>query len=358
MADEPQTIMRRHIDVRWQEEAAHLRAQTETRVVREIFQFQAAPNDPHRTLLQGTIARLVRDEGIRLGVRRLHISLKALAEAGDKVTPDWIAYIESTVRAALRDWADDRTSYLDETLHAIAAEPSPHLISEVFWQVTRAIEREIEITKARFLLAASSFDNGAAPHDLVPRRVLEPEARDLVAHPALADGLARLDPALADSYRQVVADLRDSDRLTYLGPVAEIREIVRTVIFKLAPSPEVCPWLDELREQPIGGPDHPSKAQRVRYICYRNQTFSKANPVARAADNLLDNMIPGFIANWYERGALGEPASSAREEAVRLFRYADSLLNDLLPTDAPTQHPVHMPTTPGPLLSGSPPPLA
>ena len=358
MADEPQAFIRQHIDIRWQEEAAHLRAQTETRVVNEIFRTSQKAADS--TLLQGAIARLVRDEGIRLTVRRLQLSLKALAEAGMRITPEWIHYIESAVRAALQEWTDDRTSYLTETLQAVSTTSCRHLISEVFWEVTRAIEREIEITKARFLLAAGASDNGAEPHDLVSRRTLEPEARDLVAHPDVADGLARLDLSLAESYRQAIADLKDPDRLTYLGPIAEIREIVRAVISHLAPNAGVCSWLEELREQPIGGPDHPSKAQRVRYICYRNETFPRANPLARAADNLLDNMIPGFIANWYQRAALGEPSGSAREEAIRLFRYADSLLNDLLPTAASshTDTRPHHPTTPGPLLSGAPQSLA
>jgi hypothetical protein len=87
-----------------------------------------------------------------------------------------------------------------------------------------------------------------------------------------------------------------------------------------------------MREDPDEG-RRPSRSQRVRFIRYQHTPTANGNQSARALDNLLDNMLPGFVENWYDRALSGDPSYAGRDEAIRIFRYADTLLRDLVPGD-------------------------
>jgi hypothetical protein len=97
-----------------------------------------------------------------------------------------------------------------------------------------------------------------------------------------------------------------------------------------------------MREAPDEG-GRPSRPQRVRFIRYQHTPVANGNQTARALDNLLDNMLPGFVENWYDRALSGDPSYAGRDEAIRIFRYADALLRDLIPGDGRAPEPVRAP---------------
>jgi len=340
MIADSEALIGRHIDLCWEEEAARARIQTETHIARELHRLtqRGIRNDDG---LRGVVARALRSEGISLAVRRLQISLKTIAEAHHRITLDQMNFIETGVRATFKEWIAHRTPYLEAKLQSISAEPFDRLLSETFWEVTRVVERELEITRARFLLAMTSPEEGASAQDFSRAHILQPEARDLIPDPELADRLALLDSSLADSYLQVVSDLSQPHRISYLGPLAELQAIITGLLPKLAPDHQVSPWLADMSEAPDNGGGRPSRAQTVRFIIYQHSPIGNGNPTARALDNLLDNMLPGFISNWYRRALSGHPADSGRDEAIRIFRYADSLLRELLPPLDHTAPPHH-----------------
>ncbi len=337
MIADTEALIRKQIDLCWEEEASRIRLQTEAHIARELDRLTQR-GTPSSDALSGLLARAIRAEGIRLAVRRLQIALKTIAEVPDRITSDQMAFIEDTVRATLKQWIAHRTPYLRARLQAVSSGASDLLPSEVSSQVTRAVARELEITKARFLLAQDSPEGAASIEELARAHVLKPGAKNLLPDPELADRLARLDPALADSYLQVASDLSHTDRISYLGPLSELRSIVTTAIRKLAPDDEdICQWLSQMAEAPDHDGRRPSRSQRVRFIKYRQQPTANGNDTARALGNLLDNMVPGFISKWHDRGSSGDSCYSGRDEALRIFAYADSLLRDLLPASGPAR---------------------
>jgi hypothetical protein len=341
MGVDTDALLQRQLDFCWEDEAARARVQTEAHIARDLDRL-AHPDRGANGALQATVARAFRSEGITLCMRHLRFSLRAAAQSHAGLTADQMEDIEASVRARLGEWIEDRTPYLFARLQSVSPQPCYRLVCEVFAQVMRAIERELKITKARFLLALTPSEDGASPQELARAHILTPEATDLVPDPELADRLALLDPALSDSYLQVVSDLSHNSRISYLGPVVELRAIVTNAIRKLADDDQIVDWLAQMRELPDDGA-HPSRSQRVRFIRYQHTPAANGNQAARALDNLLDNMLPGFVANWYDRALSGDPSYAGREEAVRIFRYADTLLRDLIPGDGRVPEPVRAP---------------
>ncbi len=331
MGADTDALLQRQLGFSWEDESSRARVQTEAHIARELDRL-SLPDKGANGALQAAVARAFRTEGITLSMRHLRFCLQAAAEVHGRLTPDQMEEIEAGVRARLAEWIEDRTPYLFARLQSVSPQPCYRLVCEVFAQVMRAIERELKITKARFLLALSPSEEGASPQELARAHILKPEAKELVPDPELADRLALLDPALADSYLQVVSDLSRNDRISYLGPVAELRAIVINAIRKLADDDQITDWLAQMREDPDEG-RRPSRSQRVRFIRYQHTPTANGNQSARALDNLLDNMLPGFVENWYDRALSGDPSYAGRDEAIRIFRYADTLLRDLVPGD-------------------------
>jgi hypothetical protein len=341
MGVDTDALLQRQLDFCWEDEAARARVQTEAHIARDLDRLAHADRGANGAL-QATVARAFRSEGITLCMRHLRFSLRAAAQSHAGLTADQMEDIEASVRARLGEWIEDRTPYLFARLQSVSPQPCYRLVCEVFAQVMRAIERELKITKARFLLALTPSEEVASPQELARAHILTPEAKDLVPDPELADRLALLDPALSDSYLQVVSDLSHNNRISYLGPVVELRAIVTNAIRKLADDEQIVDWLAQMRELPDDG-RHPSRSQRVRFIRYQHTPVANGNQAARALDNLLENMLPGFVANWYDRALSGDPSYAGRDEAVRIFRYADTLLRDLIPGDGRAPEPVGAP---------------
>lgn len=330
MGEEREALVRRHIEWAWQDEAARARVHTEACISRELERLdERGLRD--RNALRGSIARAVRAEGIRIVTRRLQICLKAFAESDIAITSDRVDFIEASVRGALQEWIGARRPYLGAKLRSISIEPHDRLMSEVFWDVRRAVQRELEIVRTRHLLYSESPDDGVSVQGLARARVLPCSASDIVGGREVARRLAAISPSLGDSYLQVAADLSRADRFTYAGPISELRAVILASVEQLAPDDRVRAWLDQIPESADDG-ERPSLVQKVRFVMYHRSPVSDGNGMARAVENLLENTLPGFVNTYHETTQLVSSRALAREEAIRLFRYADSLLRQLLPS--------------------------
>src|SRR5271157_1039267 len=78
--------------------------------------------------------------------------------------------------------------------------------------------------------------------------------------------LALLDSDLAESYEQVAMDLQDEERLTHRGPAAELREILTSVLHRLAPTETVqeTDWYKEARRSGKRKETTPTRAERIK----------------------------------------------------------------------------------------------
>ena len=72
--------------------------------------------------------------------------------------------------------------------------------------------------------------------------------------------LGKISPELSVSFQQVLADLDDASRSTYMGAVGEAREVLRAAVHALAPDADVKarPWYK-------GVEGNPTQAERARY---------------------------------------------------------------------------------------------
>jgi hypothetical protein len=153
--------------------------------------------------------------------------------------------------------------------------------------------------------------------------------RDLVivtADQLVEKALSALDPALARSYSQVCSDLVAAARLSWSGTAHEIREILARVLRILAPDEAVTKQEGYVQEKNTTGPTH---RQRARYIAGQRGLGSKERDVAEHAGT-LDSMAAEMVRDMYSRASDAAHRGKDRKEVVRLLKYLEALLHDLL----------------------------
>ena len=135
--------------------------------------------------------------------------------------------------------------------------------------------------------------------------------------------LDALDPNLAASYTQVHRDFVDDTRLSFLGPAGEIREVMRAVIHRLAPT-------DDVQEQTwyVGRDDKPTQAERIRFIL---ESRSRAEKSATDAAGMVDDRVGKLGRTLYTRASRAFHAGTQREEVSKIVGYVEAVLNEVLP---------------------------
>lgn len=140
---------------------------------------------------------------------------------------------------------------------------------------------------------------------------------------AIAERLDQISPDLGASYRQVHADLGQPDRLSFLGPAGEIREVMRAAIQLLSPDEEVTAqdWF-------VGHEGRPTQAERVRFILQQRDQ-SQRSP-SEAAE-IVDEKVGLFGRRLYGRASAAFHAGTQRDELGRIVAWVDAVLNEILP---------------------------
>ncbi len=140
--------------------------------------------------------------------------------------------------------------------------------------------------------------------------------------------LDKIDPGLGGSYQQTLLDLSDTRRISYGGTANELREIVRRVLDKLAPDEEVrkAKWF--VLEK---GANKPTMKQKTQFILdSRGLGKSQKEPTEKTV-NLIEIDTVGSIArSTYDAGSSLSHTQAAKDHTMRLKRYVDAVLSDLL----------------------------
>lgn len=169
------------------------------------------------------------------------------------------------------------------------------------------------------------------------REVGRPARRAEVSVPARAalsgreaDVLARLaavSPSLADSLDQALRDLNDPNRLSYMGPAGEVREVMRATIQKLAPDDSVRlqPWYKGV---PQGNKTNPSQAERTRYAVQQQRG---SEDQARELDALIDQSIAKITRETYASGSSALHSGAAQKQVRKLSGWIFAVLDEVLP---------------------------
>lgn len=166
----------------------------------------------------------------------------------------------------------------------------------------------------------------AVEHALLVR----PNADTATTNSALEGGilatLSELVPTAALSYEQALRDLR-SERISWRGTAADLRETLREVLDHLAPDDAVRKAQGFQLEK---DQTRPTMKQKARFIVRSRGTPSGS--VSSTTDGVatLENSVAALARSVYDRGSISAHIATTRAEARQLKLYVDSLLADLL----------------------------
>lgn len=158
-------------------------------------------------------------------------------------------------------------------------------------------------------------------------RVTKPPPRK--SQPAVREAdivrrLGNLSPDLATSFTQVLSDLDNPNRSTYMGAVGEAREVLRAAVHALAPDAAVKAqtWFK-------GDKGNPTQAERARYAAERRSP-QDADEATDAID-AFEAKFGKLFRTVYSTASKKFHTSTQRAEAQRIVGYAVVILDDILP---------------------------
>lgn len=177
------------------------------------------------------------------------------------------------------------------------------------------------ITACRKLIATVSVQR----HKLVGINAITPAKSAIGITPQqqkVIDTLTAMLPLAASSFAQVLNDLADTSRMSFRGPAAELREILREVIDQLAPDSTVvsAPGFQYEKDR-----NSPTIRQKVRFIMKSRRKGSNATTSEDALASL-----DALARSLYNRGSAATHSAKERNEVLRIQSYTEALLMDLL----------------------------
>jgi hypothetical protein len=139
----------------------------------------------------------------------------------------------------------------------------------------------------------------------------------------LGNALRRHDETLWCRWVQTCRDLADHGRVSYHGPMHDLRDILVSVLRNLATNEEVIAqeWYKE--DPSAHGPTH---AQRARYIL--SVLHKRGSSAVTGADQTI-TAVSNLARTTYQRASAAH-SKAHREEAFQVLRYVEALLCDLL----------------------------
>jgi hypothetical protein len=143
----------------------------------------------------------------------------------------------------------------------------------------------------------------------------------------LLSTLEALLPTAAASYRQGLLDLRDKERLSYRGTASEFREALRETLDHLAVDAEVAKQPGFKYED---GQTRPTMKQKARFVLLSRGRSKTQASVAEKAIGVVEGIAGEVVRATYDRAALATHLETTRTEVIRIKRYVDTVLFDLL----------------------------
>jgi hypothetical protein len=153
---------------------------------------------------------------------------------------------------------------------------------------------------------------------------------------AVERALEVLNPAIADSYTQVLVDVQDDGRISLRGTANELREVLREVLEVLSPDDvvEKEPWYRSKDE--LGREKHrPTYADRAKYAIRRKGKGKNVQRQTPASVERADELLGSIVRSTYDRGSGAAHTETERAEIVKQLRYVNAILLELLPAQTP-----------------------
>jgi predicted ABC-type transport system involved in lysophospholipase L1 biosynthesis ATPase subunit len=137
--------------------------------------------------------------------------------------------------------------------------------------------------------------------------------------------LEQIVPSTALSYRQVLQDLGDTQRISYRGTAAELREVLRELLDHLAPDEEVLKTVKLEKDQ-----KGPSMKQKAAFILKARGIGDTARKTPVDAVGTVEESVGSLARSIYTRGSVSTHVVTTRKEVLTIKAYADAVLSDLL----------------------------
>ncbi len=149
----------------------------------------------------------------------------------------------------------------------------------------------------------------------------------------LLSTLESLLPTVAASYRQGILDLQNQDRVSYRGTASEFREALREILDHLAPDSVVTAQPGFKLEE---GQRSPTMKQKARFIlASRGRSKAQREPTEKAI-GVVEALAGEVVRATYTSASLSIHLASSKEDVLRLKRYTDVVLFDLLELQEPS----------------------
>ena len=132
-------------------------------------------------------------------------------------------------------------------------------------------------------------------------------------------------PTTSFSYKQVLQDLNDQNRVSYRGTAAELREVVRELLDHLAPDDEV---LKTVRLDPTQ--KRPSMKQKATFILKKRGVGDTTRKTAEDSVSAVENSVGSLARSVYDRGSISTHIATTRGEVLTFKGYAEAVLAELL----------------------------
>ncbi len=137
--------------------------------------------------------------------------------------------------------------------------------------------------------------------------------------------LEQIIPTTALSYRQVLQDLGDTQRISYRGTAAELREVLRELLDHLAPDEEVLKTVKLEKDQ-----KNPTMKQKTTFILKARGVRDTARKTPVDAVATVEDSVGSLARSVYTRGSVSTHVATTRQEVLTIKAYADAVLADLL----------------------------
>jgi hypothetical protein len=147
------------------------------------------------------------------------------------------------------------------------------------------------------------------------------------AEQQIIDTLEALLPTAAASYRQGILDLKEGDRLSYRGTASEFREALREALDHLASDEDVIKQPGFKFEE---GQKKATMKQKVRYVMASRGRGKSQRDVAERSIRDVEDLTAEVVRATYDRASLATHLETTRAEVLRIKRYVDTVLFDLL----------------------------
>jgi hypothetical protein len=142
---------------------------------------------------------------------------------------------------------------------------------------------------------------------------------------AIIATLDQILPSSALSYKQVLQDLNDQQRLSYRGTAADLREVLRELLDHLAPDEELLKTIKLEKDQ-----KRPTMKQKAMFVLKARGIGDTARKPAEDAVASVEDSVGSLARSVYNRGSLSTHIATTRQEVLTFKGYADAVLADLL----------------------------